>query len=166
MKTKAENDIINANQKGLTLMKCIKAFTVFAAICLISFVFSAVAFADDTDPKPADFFTYTVTDGEVAITGFSVSEYEGAVTIPEEIDGCPVTVIESSFFAAARGNIYITTLTLPSTLVSVGDCLPSVCVVERFAISELNEYFSTDYSGSLFNKNKTVFTVKKQNQKL
>ncbi len=65
---------------------------------------------------------YSVKDGEVTVEGFN---YAGTkMTVPEKIDGLPVRYIAPY---ACRGNSAITTVILPSTLISVGDFAFAEC---------------------------------------
>ncbi|MBQ6020358.1 MAG: leucine-rich repeat domain-containing protein [Clostridia bacterium] len=114
------------------------------------FVFSVAASAETTVDG---LLTYTVSNGEATITGITDRAYEGALTLPDELGGCPVTSVSYSFFEGLRG--YVTTLTLPSTLRQL-DNLSQTCIVERFSISPENPYFTTDETGVLFDKDKTV----------
>jgi len=60
--------------------------------------------------NPADDFEYRVDDNHITITGYHGSEKN--ITIPETINGLPVTVIAGGAFARLR----LTGLTLPKTI--------------------------------------------------
>lgn len=130
-----------------------KVLAVFLALMIaVPTVFAAGA---DDAPLPEGFLTYTLTDGKATVTGVTDKNYEGAITLPDYIEGCPVTSVTSGFFAGLRG--YVTTLTLPSTLERIeGDNCGQTSIVERYAISSGNPYFSVDEAGALFDKAKTV----------
>ncbi|MCR5689262.1 MAG: leucine-rich repeat domain-containing protein [Clostridiales bacterium] len=130
-----------------------KVLAVFLALMIaVPAVFAAGA---DDAPLPEGFLTYTVADGKATVTGVTDRYYEGAITLPDYIEGCPVTNVTSGFFSGLRG--YVTTLTLPSTLelIGGGNC-GQTSIVERYAISSGNPYFSVDEAGALFDKAKTV----------
>jgi len=61
-------------------------------------------------------FTYTVSNGEVTITGYTGSG--GAVTIPPTIDGMPVVGIGYDAFEAYTN---MTSITIPSSVTTIGD---------------------------------------------
>ncbi len=61
-------------------------------------------------------FEYTVTDGKATITSYSGKEAD--LTIPDTLDGYPVTAIGDKAF---RDMNFIEVLTLPDTLTSIGD---------------------------------------------
>lgn len=65
---------------------------------------------------------YSVKNGEVTVEGFN---YAGnKMKVPEKIDGLPVRYIAPY---ACRGNTAITTVILPSTIISVGDFAFAEC---------------------------------------
>ena len=61
-------------------------------------------------------FTYTVSNGEVCITGYTGSEEN--VTVPDKIAGYPVTSIGKKAFEACKT---IKTIKLPSSLKTLGE---------------------------------------------
>lgn len=67
-------------------------------------------------------YTYTVTKGEVTITGYTSQEY--IVHIPEEIEGLSVTAIGDDAF---KGNAIVRDVFLPDTAISVGKNAFSDC---------------------------------------
>ncbi|MCQ2458188.1 MAG: leucine-rich repeat protein, partial [Clostridia bacterium] len=75
-------------------------------VCLV-----AGAAAEDTP------FTYTVTDGRAVITGIN-SGFSGALTIPESVDGYPVTEIADGAFSGCTA---ITSVSLPSSVTVIGN---------------------------------------------
>ena len=77
--------------------------------------FSATANAQFGD------FTYTSSNGRVTITGYTGAG--GAVEIPETIGGMPVRVIGAAF----NDNVSITSITMPTSLISIDDFAFSDC---------------------------------------
>ena len=71
----------------------------------------------DTDSIEG-FYSYTVTDGEATITDFD-SSYSGALSITNELGGCPVTSIGYSAFGSCRA---LTTVTIPDSVTTIRRC--------------------------------------------
>lgn len=86
-----------------TIKKTVSAFLAVIMLCGC-FV---IAFA-------ADGFTYTETDGEITVTGYSGGET--SLEIPGEIDGKPVTAIGSRAFKEMN----ITSVTVPASVKTIG----------------------------------------------
>jgi|GEM_PF-1683467 len=100
---------------------------VFATCFCVSFsVLACVLFAVCSVNAPAvqasDLFTYTVTDGNVTITGYVGDETD--VVIPEQIDGCPVTAIGAKAFFWRTD---LTSISLPDTLTVIGESALDGC---------------------------------------
>lgn len=99
----------------------------------------------------ADGFTYTVKNGNAAITGYKGSS--SSVVIPETIGGYPVTAVSCDFEDVWDGAI---SLTVPASVLSIK--LPSVgshnCY-RSFKVAEENPNYSSDSYGVLYNKAKT-----------
>ncbi len=94
-------------------MKRITAFLLTLIILAGALQFNA--FAADGDSLTYGSFTYTVTDGEAAITKLDQG-VTGSVIIPPSINGVPVTAIASKAF---EGCSLVTGLTMPSSITSV-----------------------------------------------
>ena len=70
-----------------------------------------------------DIYTYEVgSDGTVTITGCDDSA-QGAITIPSQIDGKPVTSIGAAFYYC----ISLTSITIPDSVTSIGGCAFEYC---------------------------------------
>ena len=65
---------------------------------------------------PEDEYTYTVTDNQATITGYSGSG--GAVFIPDTLGGYPVTTIGKSVFSYRNS---LTSVTIPDSVTSIGN---------------------------------------------
>ncbi len=63
-------------------------------------------------------FTWTTANGEVTITDYIGDKSVTSVTVPEKIDGCPVTEIAKYAFSSSR---YLTSVELPATLNTIGE---------------------------------------------
>ena len=75
-------------------------------------------------------WTYTVTDNQATITGYSGDG--GEVVIPAEVDGVAVVKVGESCF---EGNTSVTSITIPDSVTSIGDyafynctSLPSITI--------------------------------------
>lgn len=89
-----------------------KLFALFlATILIVASVPFAGVFAQE-----ADNFTFTVENDEVTITGYNGTS-DGVLTVPDEIDGLPVTVIAENAF---RNQKNITEFILPDGLKAIG----------------------------------------------
>ncbi|MBE5811817.1 MAG: leucine-rich repeat domain-containing protein, partial [Clostridiales bacterium] len=73
--------------------------------------------AADVEETPATWFTYTISDGKVTITGFDSSSGLTKVVVPGRIEGLPVTAIGSNVFSNYAG---LADLILPQGLESIG----------------------------------------------
>lgn len=100
----------------------IPALLVFALLCVVP-----TASAADLP------FSYEVRDGGVVIVAVK-ADYEGAVVIPDKIEGTPVTIISDGAFSYAEG---VTAVTLPSTLKTIGASAFEGCLsVEKIVIPD------------------------------
>ena len=92
------------------------ALTIFASVILAVLtilgviMISPVAFGASYDD-----YTYSVSNGEATITGFSGS---GDITIPSEIDGYPVTGIGERAF---HHNLSLTSVVIPDSVKTIAD---------------------------------------------
>jgi hypothetical protein len=94
--------------------------------CLLHPVFVLVLVILGTLPAQAQQsgdFTYTATATEVTITGYTGAG--GVVTIPDAINGLPVTVIGEGAF---QSWISVTSMTIPSSVTSIGNSAFSGCI--------------------------------------
>ena len=80
-------------------------------LCLLGFPLAVFAQSGST----ADGFVYATASGAVTITGYTGSG--GAITIPSNFGGIPVTSIGNSAF---QNKISISSLTIPSSVTSIG----------------------------------------------
>ena len=81
---------------------------------LLVTVWTATAIADPTSPTSG--FTFTVSGGDLTITGCSPSCSGGSIVIPSSIGGDPVTSIGSQAFY----NNLLTSVTIGSSVTSIG----------------------------------------------
>ena len=70
------------------------------------------------DGRELPYFTYTIQDNSVTITGLSGSASIQEAVIPDTIEGKPVTAIAASAFS---GRSTITRIVIPSTVTSIGN---------------------------------------------
>ena len=119
-------------------------------------------------------FNYTVDQGKVTITKYTGPG--GAVTIPDTIEGLPVTSIGRLAFSGCTGLTTVmipdsvtsigdgaflrctglTSITIPNSVTSIGDGAFSGCTrLTTIEVDGLNPAFSS-LEGVLFNKNRTT----------
>ena len=96
--------------------KLLKIMSVALAAALIICVIPiGSVFAAEADP---DYIEYTVPDGQSAVvTGYN-GTLNGALVIPNTLDGYPVTKIANSAFSHCSN---LTSIGIPSTVTSIGD---------------------------------------------
>lgn len=132
------------------------------------------------DPSEVlDYFTYRVVDGKAAITGFK-QEFSGNITLPDTIDGYPVTAIDNVAFEACQ---QLTGVVIPEGVIGIGwhafeNCpqltdifiSSSVEIIDERVfencgnlkgiwVDEKNPAFNSDGYGVLFNKENTVLVA-------
>ncbi len=96
-------------------------------------------------------FNYTINNGTVAITGYTGPG--GAVTIPDWINGLPVTSIGYNAFTDCTR---LTNLTIPNSLTSIGRQAFWHCTnLASISVDGLNSTYSS-VNGVLFNKTQTT----------
>ncbi|MBQ9428132.1 MAG: leucine-rich repeat domain-containing protein [Clostridia bacterium] len=97
--------------------------------------------------------TYTVSNGKVTITGCNPSA-TGALTIPAEIDGYPVTSIGNYAFSES---VVINSIEIPSSVTSIGRGAFSYnFYLNSIVVDAANQNYSSDTQGILYNKEKTI----------
>ena len=92
--------------------------------------FDMTVTSDENHTAPAgqynDSFEYEIINGnEVAIVGFDSSYTPHAITVPAEIENCPVVLIDDAAFYQCS---QITAVTLPATVTEIGDMAFAGCV--------------------------------------
>lgn len=98
-----------------------------------------------------DIYTYKVgSDGTVTITGCDDSA-QGAITIPSQIDGKPVTSIGSCAF---HGCSSLTSITIPNSVTSIGIAFDWCKKLTQINVDTANTVYSS-VNGVLFSKDKT-----------
>lgn len=73
---------------------------------------------------PSELFTWKISGGEATITGYKGGKTVTSVTVPASVDGYPVTAIDAYVFSSNR---YLTHISLPSTLETIGNYAFSYC---------------------------------------
>ena len=88
---------------------------------------------------------YTIENGEVTITG-SNNPTDGVITIPDTIEGYPVTAIDAGAFLF-KSTIH--SITIPPTVTSIGKDAFNLCdSLENVYISDLSAWCKIDFDGS------------------
>ena len=104
-------------------------------------------------------YAYTTNNGTITITKYTGSG--GAVTIPDNINGLPVTSIETGAFQNCTS---LTSATIPKSVISIGGWWGGVfngafydgCTsLKAIMVDALNSSYSS-VGGVLFDKNQTV----------
>lgn len=85
------------------------------ALCLAAALLPSAALAAESDWKPST--NYTISAGEATVTAFYDVRFQGDVTVPETLGGCPVTKIGNGAFDSCTG---ITSIDLPETVREIG----------------------------------------------
>lgn len=119
-------------------------------------------------------FSYTVKDGKVIITKYTGPG--GQLTIPDKINGMPVTGIGNSAFAGCTGLtsvvipnsvtdigvlafcrcVGLTRVNIPASVTTVGDAMFAYCnELAAVTVDPANPAFSSSADGVMFNKDKT-----------
>jgi hypothetical protein len=133
------------------------------------FAFSALGHAQD--------FTYTNNNGTITITGYTGPG--GDVTIPDTLDGLPVTTIGSLAFSGCTS---LTSITIPDSVTTIGlsalsFCYSLITVAIPSSVTNIGDYvflgcdslssvtvdarnsFYSSVGGILFNKTQTALLV-------
>ena len=172
MKTKRKNIFKSLLALTLALIMVLGV----APISELAGVDFASLFAPKAEAATYDIYTYKVgTDGKITITDCKESA-KGAITIPSEIDGKPVTSIGDSAFEDCTGLTSITisnsvtsigykafydctgltSITIPNSVTSIGDLAFEDCTgLTSINVASDNNYYSSN-NGVLFNKKKTA----------
>jgi uncharacterized repeat protein (TIGR02543 family) len=155
-----------AKRGGKTMKKKFKG-ALSLLLCMIM-VFGAVAVGGEGIKLPSikglfgseaqaasekyDIYTYKVgSDGTVTITDCDDSA-QGAITIPSQIDGKPVTSIGSGAF---HGCSSLTSITIPNSVTIIGNIAFDWCKkLTQINVDKANTTYSS-VNGVLFNKDKT-----------
>ena len=87
------------------------------ALLMLFGALPATVFAAE-QTNPLDYLTYEIADGEVTITDCDTS-ISGELTIPETIEGYPVTDIRYPAFSDCTG---LTSVTIPDSVTFIGSC--------------------------------------------
>jgi hypothetical protein len=96
-------------------------------------------------------FNFMVANGAVTITGYTGPG--GTVTIPDTIAGLPVTAIGNSALAA---NTNLTSVTIPSGVISIGGDAFGDCTSLTAISVEANNPGYSSVGGVLFDKSQTI----------
>lgn len=119
-------------------------------------------------------FVYTIENGEVTITDYD-GQPEGILTVPESIEGYPVTKIDDRALrshpnmtgvvlpdslkeigSAAFMGSGIETINFPSSVEKIGSGILGECKkLKSITVDDDNKYFCADDNGVLYNKDKT-----------
>ena len=132
---------------------------VLVAIMLVG-VMPITSFAED-DEKTFGYFEYEISDGEVSITGCDTS-ISGELTIPETVEGYPVTSIGLGAFEECSD---LTSVTISNNVTSIADIafsgcnrLASVIIPDNVAsIGDGVFSYCTDLTSIMVSKNNKIY---------
>ena len=115
-----------------------KLLAVFLAAMMLLPIMPLNAFAAAVE-NPLDYLEYESINGDLEM--------------PLEIEGCPVTEIDDWAFESC---IYLTSVTIPDTVTSIGECAFCFCMsLTNIDVDDNNKYYSSDEYGVLYNKEKS-----------
>ena len=128
-----------------------KAISVLLCFVMVIGVFCSTpmtVFAVETSPLSF----YSNDDNTGWIVSLYDNSFDGALVIPATLDDLPVLAIDDYAF---DGGWYVTSITIPSTVVSIGEgALDGCSSLKEIIVDEANEYF-TSIDGVLYNKDVT-----------
>jgi hypothetical protein len=157
------------------LKKTIALLTVF---CLLFVLFPAQAFAASYEQvtfsadgkvlpnlkaaaptlkgesQTPDGFYYDIDGDEAIIFGYDGEN--GDVTIPDTIDGKPVTKLLGYIFTYSDDETEIDTLTIGANVTYIDEQAFSYCQIDEFVVKAGNTAYMADADGVLFNSTKTI----------
>ena len=129
-------------------MKKLRLILSLAAALALSILFAVFAFADTQG-----IYTYTVTNGEAAITAISPTE-AAPILIPETLGGVPVTSISGNALDASAVNVPELHFPASLTVISTRRVFMSARIA-AITVDEANPAFSAE-NGVLYNKDQTT----------
>ena len=125
------------------MKKALKAITAVMLIILTASAFSGCTRSTDED------LDYEIVNNEAVITGYTDSTVRTEVTVPDEIDGYPVTKIEDFGLFNAES---LTKITIGKNVKEIGTwSMTNNQRLQEFVVDEENQYF-TAVDGILFSK--------------
>ena len=146
-------------------------------MCLVMLLFTLIfTFSLTTQAVEDNVFNYEIVDGQARIIEGS-KIYNEYLIIPYQIDGYDVVEISDFAFMeceiikevfiqdgiekigskAFEGCFNLETVTIPESVVEIGDEAFNFCgSLTEINVDEDNEFYSNDYSGVLFDKEKTT----------
>ncbi len=99
-----------------------------------------------------EFFDYYISDNQVTLAD-CFTTISGDITIPETIDGYPVTRFLNGLFYDC---VNLTGITIPASVTEIDENVFTNCSsLAYIAVDKNNEYYTTDENGVLFNKDMT-----------
>ncbi len=141
------------------MMKKLRFLLSILIVILFMFSVTPVTFAEED-------FSYNITNGEVTITRFGEG-LKGEYSIPETVNGLPVTVVGDNAFSYHHTEI--TTLHIPKTVKFFGNIyspLQGISTLEKITVDEENEFFVSDENGVLYTKDMTQLLHFPQNSQI
>ena len=132
-----------------------KFLSILLAIVMVIGIVPVATFAEE---DILDYLVYEIENGEVTITDYSygTSQFGNHITIPDEIEGYPVTSIGKNYF----GWTSFTSVTIPASVTGISETAIDVWnnILTSITVDDANEHYSSD-NGVLFNKDKTELVL-------
>lgn len=126
-----------------------------SAVCIM-FVCSVI-FTVYSQAATDGIFTYTVKNNAATVTKIN-DQGLSEIHIPETLGGYPVKSLAHSIMTASYygDNVILSTVYIPKTIEQIDNSTFFNTYIRKFVVDEDNAYFSSDETGVLFNKDKTI----------
>ena len=138
-----------------------KTLSLILSLMMIMSMFAGLDIISFAEYDSSSRLYYEINDEAVTIVGGDISRNEGIfsgqVTIPDTIEGYPVTAITDYIFSNCEN---LTSIKIGKNMKVISPSMVFQCYnLRKFIVDENNTNFSNDENGVLFNKDKTVLIL-------